>query len=154
MKSANIAIFKSVAGRVQANRAPQLEPTKQRTSMENAKALQSHHQYANVPTQARPVQIQQRKWVWGAKSSGANLPDPCEQPHRQSSLSAPIHTHKHTSISPNLHSTCTCTAVPHIVSIQTTHHAFSYQNARDALTTYSTHRIQLSIMVLDTVNLS
>ena len=154
MKSANIAIFKSVAGRVQANRAPQLEPTKQRPSMENAKAVQSHHQYANAQPQANLHKFNSGNGSGGHKSCGANPPDPCEQPHRQSSLSAPIHTHKHTSISPNLHSTCTCTAVPHIVSIQTTHHAFSYQNARDALTTYSTRRIQVSIMVLDIVSLS
>jgi hypothetical protein len=75
-------------------------------------------------------------------------------PHRHISLSAPILTHKYTSISPNMHNTCTCTAVPHIASIQIAHHAFSYQNAYDAPATYATHRIQLSIMVLGTVILS
>jgi hypothetical protein len=75
-------------------------------------------------------------------------------PHRHISLSAPILTHKYTSISPNMHNTCTCTAVPHIASIQIAHHAFSCQNACDAPTTYVTHRIQLSIMVLGTVILS
>ena len=153
MKSANIAIFKSVAGRVQANRAPQLEPTKQRLSMET-KALQSHHQYANAQPQANLHKFNSGNGSGGHKSCGANPPDPCEQPHRQSSLSAPTYTHTQTLYAPNLHSTCTCTAIPHIVSIQNTHHAFSYQNARDALTAYSTHRIQVSIMVLDIVNLS
>ena len=44
----------------------------------------------------RIEQIELRKWVWGATSLGANLPDPCERPHRQCFLSAPIHTHTHT----------------------------------------------------------
>ena len=69
------------------------------------------------------------------------LPDPCERPHRQCFLSAPIHTHTHTCTHTSitlyaltLHSTCTYAAVLHATSIQIAQHAFLYQNAYDALT--------------------
>ena len=55
----------------------------------------------------RIEQIEQRKWVWGATSPGANLPDPCERPHRQCFLSAPIYTHTHTH---KHHTACTHSA--------------------------------------------
>ncbi len=56
----------------------------------------------------RIEQIEQRKWVWGAKCWGSNLPDPCERPHRQCFMSAPIHTHTctHTSITRCMHLLC------------------------------------------------
>ena len=67
------------------------------------------------------------------------LPDPCERPHRQCFMSAPIHTHTwtHTSVSlyaRNLHSTCTYAAVLHAASTQISQHAFLYLNGNDALT--------------------
>ena len=154
MKSADIAIFKSVAGRVRAMERPSWsQPSRERQwkMRKHFKAITNTQMYQR---RRDLFKFNSGNGSGGPSGSGTNLPDPCEQPHRQSSLSAPILTHKYTSISPNLHSTCTCTAVPHIASIQMTHQVLLYQNACDALATYATHRIQLSIMVFDVVILS
>ena len=62
----------------------------------------------------RIEQIELRKWVWGATSPGANLPDPCERPHRQCFMSAPIHTHTLTHAHTHKHPTVCAYSAQHM----------------------------------------
>jgi hypothetical protein len=103
--------------------------------------MQTNLNSSQGPAIAQEDMAEQRPASTTGGDAVTTVTDPCERPHRQCFMSAPIHTHTHAHTQ-TLHAVCTystqqCTyaAVRHTAaSIQIAHHAFLYQNTCDALT--------------------